>query len=716
MNGILQSKSRTAAWCVGAFLCAGVGSVLLIAGCASRLTPEEGRPIPLSAPLRPGRLAPSFAGGITIERAIGPLVHPDQALGSRPSLAEELWVVARARSISAVHDQDIPEQGSLIAEDNGKHVPLPLKHTDVQATIEGYIATVTVLQQYQNPFDHKIEAVYVFPLPENAAVNEFLMIIGERRIRGIIRERAEAEKIYHEAKAQGYVASLLTEERPNVFTQSVANIEPGKQIDVRIHYFHTLIFDDGWHEFVFPMVVGPRFNPAGSTTGVGAAPREQAGVTGQKTEIQSLAPNERSGHDISLGIQLHAATSVEEVACRSHRVTILRHSPTHASITLSQDDAIPNKDFVLRFRVGGERVKAGMVTADTERGGFFSLMLYPPLELRRTERQPLEIVFVLDCSGSMDGIPIQQAKAAVRRGLHLLRQDDSFQLINFSMSAAQLGRIPLDATPANIQRGLRYLDRLDAEGGTMMIEGIKAALDFPHHPGKLRFVCFLTDGYIGNEADILRAITERVGPSRIFSFGVGSSPNHYLLDGMARLGRGAVAYLSDKDDAGQVMGAFFQRIQCPGLTDVAFDWHGADISEVFPSRIPDLFVGRAVVVNGRFQGHAPQQIEVLGQVAGRSVRIPVRVATAESSATSIASVWARSKIATLIDSSLEGGAASPFEAVRQVALDFNLMSAYTAFVAVDSTATTAGTGAATVPVAVPVPVGVQYEKTVEKEP
>src|SRR6185436_18110670 len=217
------------------------------------------------------------------------------------------------RSVSNPYQQDVPGSGTMVVERDKKHVPLPLKHTDVKAALSGYIATVKVTQQFQNPFEHQIEAVYVFPLPENAAVNEFVMTIGERRIRGIIRERAEAEKIYDEAKAQGYVASLLTEERPNIFTQSVANIEPGKQIDVRIHYFHTLAFDDGWHEFVFPMVVGPRFNPPGSTTGIGVAPRPQAGVSGQKTEVTYLAPNERSGHDISLAIQLHTAIPVEQV-------------------------------------------------------------------------------------------------------------------------------------------------------------------------------------------------------------------------------------------------------------------------------------------------------------------------------------------------------------------------------------------------------------------
>jgi Ca-activated chloride channel homolog len=611
----------------------------------------------------------------------------------------------------------MPRQGSLVVEREGDYVPLPLKHTDVQAAIHGYIAGVTVVQQYQNPFEHKIEAKYVFPLPDNAAVDEFVMVIGERRIRGIIRERAEAEKIYNEAKVQGYVASLLTEERPNIFTQSVANIEPGKQIDVRIHYFHTLAFDDGWHQFVFPMVVGPRFNPAESKSGVGAVARKAREASGQKTEVPYLAPTERSGHDISLAVELHGAVPIEQIACRSHEVSTRHNSPMHASILLSEADVIPNKDFVLRYRVSGDAVKAGLLTAKTERGGFFTLMLYPPAELQRQHRQPLEIVFVLDCSGSMDGIPIAQAKAAARRGLQLLRPGDSFQLINFSMSAGQLGRAPLEATPVNVERGVRYLERLNAEGGTLMIEGIKAALAFPHDPERLRFVCFLTDGYIGNEAEILAEVKQRVGASRIFSFGVGSSPNRYLMDGMARLGRGAVAYLSDKDDGGTVMNAFFERIRSPGLIDLQVDWHGAEVAEAFPARIPDLFVGRAVAISGRFPGPLPQEIHVAGKVGSRTLRIPVPITHEETAGKSLASVWARAKIASLMDQSLDADAKTPSlqEAVRQVALDFSLVSAYTAFVAVDAAARTTGTAVPT-PVAVPVPQGVNYDTTVTESP
>src|SRR5947208_11878295 len=201
-----------------------------------------------------------------------------------------------------------------------REIPLPLEHTEVKALVSGFIATVEVTQQFQNPYDARIEAVYVFPLPHNASVNDFVMTIGERRIRGIIRERREAERIYQEAKERGYVASLLTEERPNIFTQSVANIEPGRAIDVNIKYFHTLDYVDGWYEFVFPMVVGPRFNPPGTTNGIGAVERGGRGASGQSTEVQYLRPHERSGHDISLAVNIDAGVPVEQVECKPHQV------------------------------------------------------------------------------------------------------------------------------------------------------------------------------------------------------------------------------------------------------------------------------------------------------------------------------------------------------------------------------------------------------------
>jgi Ca-activated chloride channel family protein len=627
---------------------------------------------------------------------------------------EEIWVIARGSDVVQQRTDDSPGSGSLMAKVEQKEIPMPLKHTDVRANVSGYIGEVEVTQQFHNPYSSKIEAVYVFPLPHNAAVNDFIMTIGERRIRGIIRERKEAEEIYQEAKRQGYVASLLTEERPNIFTQSVANIEPGQEIDVNIKYLHTLSYVDGWYEFVFPMVVGPRFNPPGMSEGVGAVRRGRKGASAQKTEVSYLAPEEQTAHNVSLSVNIDAGVRIEEFECKTHETIHELSSPERLTVSLNPGDSIPNRDFVLRYRVAGEQIKSSLLTHRDKRGGYFSLMLYPPKELASLPRQPMEMVFVIDCSGSMDGRPIAQAKAAVERGLGLLQPEDSLQVISFSMSASKFGDKPIEASRANIKRAITYVESLQGEGGTMMIEGIKAALDFPHDPQRLRFVSFLTDGYIGNEAEILSEIRKRLGPSRIFSFGIGSAVNRYLIEHMGKAGRGAVAYLGSNDDAAQIMEDFFERISHPALTDVRIDWGGLRVAEVFPGALPDLFVGRPLVVTGRFRGDANAPIRFSGNAGGEQVRFEVPV-VATGTNSGMASIWARMKIAELAEQSIYEPNPNWAGQIKKVALDYSLMSSFTAFIAVDSTRRTAGNTGTTVPVSVPVPDGVKYETTVTGE-
>ena len=509
----------------------------------------------------------------------------------------------------------------------------------------------------------------------------------------------------------------MTEERPNVFTQSVANIEPGKEIDVNIKYFHTLEYVDGWYEFVFPMVVGPRYNPSGTTDGIGAVPRGQAGASGQPTEISYLKPGERSGHDISLKVDVDAGVPIEDYQCASHQVTTRTNAAGHLSVTLNPIDALPNKDFILRYHVASDQIKSSLLTDHDERGGFFTLMLYPPADLKALQREPLEMVFVLDCSGSMNGRPITQAKAAVERALHLLQPDDSFQIISFSMTASQLGENPLVATPKSVQRGLAYLRSLQSEGGTEMIEGIKAALDFPHDSKRPRFVCFLTDGYIGNEAQILGEIHDRLGTSRIFSFGIGSSVNRYLIDGMARTGRGAVAYLGPTDSAARIMEDFFERVSHPAMTNVKIDWGGWNVTEVFPGHTPDLFVGRPIILTGRFAGTENTTIRINGTAAGQPVQltIPADISNTTAEPKSLPVLWARMKIASLNDASNYSANEDIPAKIKQIALDYGLVSSFTALIAVDATRVTDGSPAATVPVAVPVPDGVKNKRTSEGE-
>ena len=642
--------------------------------------------------------------------------------GSVPSRDEELWVIQRGQVQAApnAEQEPMPGTGALMAKlpESPEAVAVPLKHTEVKADVLGYIATVDVTQQYHNPYDAKIEAVYVFPLPHNAAVNEFVMTIGERKIRGIIREREEAQKIYAEAKSQGYVASLLTQERPNIFTQAVANIEPGKQIDINVRYFHTLEYRDGSYEFVFPMVVGPRFNPPGSADPIEAVGRGTQNVQGKKVEY--LRPNERSGHDIGLTVNVNAGVAIENLQCRSHNVDVRQGEEGGAVVALAKNDTIPNRDFVLRYQVAGGRTKSALVAHRDERGSYFTLMIFPPKDLTSLPRRPLEMVFTVDVSGSMSGRPIEQAKSALRYALANMDARDTFQVITFSSDARQLFERPVPVTRGNVESALSFVNSQRAGSGTMMIEGIKASLNFPRDEERLRFVSFLTDGYIGNEAEILRAVHDNLGASRIFSFGVGSSVNRYLLDHMAKMGSGAVAYLSLNDKAEEVMGPYFERISHPAMTDVEIDWGGMKVTEVYPRRVPDLFVGRPVIISGRFEGEGNGTIKVRGR-AGNEVAemvVPVKVgAGAEATAAhkAISAVWARTKIADLADRSAWDVEARELPAqVRQVALEYGLMSPFTAFVAVDSLTRTAGTHGVTVNVPVPVPEGVRYETTVDE--
>ena len=631
---------------------------------------------------------------------------------------QELWIIERrTQAPAATIDDKLPGTGSLLAKIPGsaEPVPVPLKHTDVKASVVGCITTVDVTQQYHNPYDTKIEAIYVFPLPHDAAVSDFVMTIGQRKIRGIIREREEARRIYDQAKQQGYVASLLTQERPNVFTQSVANIEPGKQIDVNIRYFNTLAYVDGWFEFVFPMVVGPRFNPPGSTDGVGAVERGAAGISGQKTEVQYLRPNERSGHDISLALDIDAGVPIENILCRSHRIQS-RVEGTRASISLADEDRIPNKDFVLRYQVAGKTARTAIFAQRDRSGGYFAMMLVPPIDTTDIPRQPLQMVFTMDVSGSMNGRPIEQSKAAVRYALRHMNPADSVQVIRFENTAQRLFSNPMPANAGNVQRALDYVDRMHGGGGTMMAEGIRASLRFPHDESRLRYVAFLTDGFIGNEPEVLREIHDNLGPSRIFSFGVGSSPNRYLLEHMAKMGSGAAAFVNLSDPPDEAMAAFLDRISRPALTNISVDFGALGARAVYPQRVPDLFVGRPVMIFGRCDGGNRATVKISGILGGRprEISVPVDLDKAAKHE-AIPLLWARAKIADLMDTATWHASDELMGQVKQVALEYGLMSQFTEFIAVDSSQRTAGDHGVTVGVPVPVPDGVRYETTVQEK-
>ncbi len=628
-------------------------------------------------------------------------------------------------------DDALPTQGAMraIHKDNQglpREIDLPLKHTDVQAEISGFTARVKVTQTFSNPYPDPIEAVYVFPLPQNAAVGDMQIRIGDRVVRGVIKKREEARKIYDDAKKSGKTAALLEQDRPNIFMQSVANIMPGADILVEIIYDEILKYEKGGYEFVFPMVVGPRFipgNPVGQQAG-GWSPDTDQVPDASRITPPVLKPGERSGHDISLAVKINAGLPIRSMQSPSHQITCAPLAGADGvingpcTITLSPADAIPNKDFVLRYVVAGPKPEIGLLTHKNELGGYFMLMFQPPEAPAPETITPKEMVFVVDCSGSMNGEPIALAKKAVRYALQNLNPDDTFQIIRFSEAASPFAKEPLPNTVENVRRGLSYINNLAGEGGTMMIEGIKAALDYPHRDNRLRIVCFMTDGYIGNETEILHAIEQRLGDNtRLFSFGVGSSVNRYLLDQMAEVGRGEVQYVLLNEKPEETVNKFYERVRNPVVTHIRVDWDNLDVTDIMPARVRDLFAGQPIFILGRYNNPGRATVQVHAKIGGRDVTydIPVQLPATNPDNGALAQLWARARIKELSGEQYGGPNQDVIKTITELALKYRLMSEYTSFVAVEEKVVNEGGQMKTIQVPVEMPEGVSYDSVFGKD-
>ena len=602
------------------------------------------------------------------------------------ALAFQAGAVAQVRPA----DPSSPASGTLTAlTPNGKPVEFPLRHTDVDIAVSGFLARATVTQTFANPSHQRIEAVYVFPLPENAAVDDMTMQVGSRTIRGLIKERQEAQRVYNEAKAQGKTASLLTQERPNIFTQAVANILPGDVIRITISYVQYLKYEKGLVSMAFPMVVGPRYIPGasyaadGSVTPIPGA--EQPVKDADRITPPVMKPGTRSGHDISVTVNLGAGVPFANLLSKSHQVVITQVDPSSAIVRLDPADSIPNKDFLLEWQVDPQRVATGVLTHRSDDEGFVTLMMVPSVTPRQADVTPKEMVFVVDCSGSQMGAPIEQEKMLVRHALENLNPDDSFQILTFSTSVSGLSPLPVPNTADNRRRARAFLDALQGEGGTEMVLGIKAALDFPPDDGRLREVLFLTDGYIGNETQILDAIRARIGGARLFPLGVGSSVNRYLLENMALEGRGSVQYIRPDEDARPYVEKFYDQIRSPLLTDVEIDWGGLQVGEVLPARVPDLFAGHPLLVTGKFTRGGTATVKVRARLAGERVELPVEVTLPEKNLQNsvLRALWARQSIEGFMRQMLQGENPELVKKVIATSIRHRVLSQYTAFVAVE---------------------------------
>jgi len=593
----------------------------------------------------------------------------------------------------------------------------PLKHTDVKAEISGFLSRVVVTQEFENPFQEKIEAVYTFPLPQNAAVDDMTMNIGERIVRGKIMRREEARAVYDAAKSGGQTASLLDQERPNIFTQSIANILPGEQVKITISYVETLKYSDGSYEFVFPMVVGPRYMPGTPTgaSGGGFAPDTNRVPDASRISPAPAPAGMRAGHDVSISVSIDAGVPLVGLDSKTHAVDVLRPDNHRAQVGLQNLSEIPNKDFVLRYEVAGKQIQDALLTHRADRGGFFTLILQPPDKVVGEDVMPKELVFVLDTSGSMSGMPIEKAKETMKLALDNLYPSDTFNLITFSGDTNILFPAPVSATKENLHKAQAFLDTRQGGGSTEMMKAIKASMDPSDAQGHVRIVCFMTDGYVGNDMEIISEVQKHPN-ARVFAFGIGSSVNRFLLDNMARYGRGEVEYVGLTDDGSAAARRFHERVRNPLLTDIQVDWGSLPVADVYPKQLPDLFGAKPVMLTGRYTAAGSGTVHLKGMMAGKPFTrdINVEFPESEKSHDVLATLWARTRVDDLMAQDFGGaqsGAMKPElqTTITNLGLEYRLMTQFTSFVAVEEMIVTDGGQPRRIDVPVEVPEGVNRD-------
>ncbi|MDM9583027.1 VIT domain-containing protein [Nostoc sp. GT001] len=571
--------------------------------------------------------------------------------------------------------------GLYVQSPQGEQLVFPLKHTEVLAKIAGNLSRVDVIQSFENPFTQPLEAIYIFPLPDEAAVDDMEIKIGDRIIKGNIKKREEAVAIYEKAKQEGRTAGLLEQERDNIFTQSLANIKPGEQIDVTIRYTESLKFEAGNYEFVYPMVVGPRYIPG--------TPIDGSGDTDQVPDASRITPpvvleGTRSRHNINVTVEIDAGLPISEVRSPSHQLKI-EHSGQIVRIQLAGEDTIPNKDLILRYQVSGKETQSTVLSQADDRGGHFVIYLIPALEYSTDEIVPKDVVFLVDTSGSQSGDPLWKCQELMRRFINGLNPNDTFTIIDFSDRVRQLSPTPLPNTAENRTQAIAYINNLQADGSTEMLSGIRTAINFPTPVGRLRTVVLLTDGYIGNENEILAEVQQhlQVG-NRLYSFGVGSSVNRFLLNRIAEIGWGISQIIRHDEPTEEVAEKFYRQINNPVLTNIQIFWQGDTESPViYPKVAPDLFCEQPLVLFGRKQDRVGGNLQISGIAAGgKHYEKMFNLIFEETGNLAVAQLWGRARIKYLMNQMVSFETKAGVEAVTKTALTYQLLSQYTGFVAV----------------------------------
>ena len=593
--------------------------------------------------------------------------------------------------------QDVTE-GTLLFKTNqqGRYIPAPILKTDVQIAVTGIIARATVRQEFTNSSRKKgdwLEGIYVFPLPETAAVDHLRMKIGERIIEGQIKERAEAKKIYEQAKQEGTRTSLVEQERPNMFTTSVANIGPGEHIIIEIEYQETIRYDSGRFQLRFPMAVGQRYIPGTPVIIEGQAPKGTGTLldTDRVSDASRItppvqAPGHGSINPVSLSLILNPGIPIAKIESPYHPIITIPDPDGGFQISIKEDAVPADRDFQLIWHPAPHREPLATVFIEQKNGETYAmLMIVPPTQ--QDEKVPLiprDLTFIIDTSGSMAGPSIEQAKSSLAAALTRLTTHDRFNVIQFNNTVRSLFPSLEPVTISTIKKAIRYTESLSANGGTEMLPALRQALKGPQDKARIQQIVLLTDGQIGNEDELFELLHHRLGTRRLFTIGIGSTPNSHLMRKIAEFGRGTFTYIGDVNEVKNTLDSFFKKLERPVLNDITFNPSGWSGLQQYPSQIADLYEGEPIVLAIK-AGSIPPQAILKGMAGTQPWSLPVSFKSAQSRG-GLSVYWARQKISALMDEAYTGGVEEAIRtAVLDVALTHHLVSKYTSLVAVDVT-------------------------------
>jgi Ca-activated chloride channel family protein len=577
---------------------------------------------------------------------------------------------------------------------------LPLQSNSAEVRIAGVIADVKVTQVYRNSGKAPIEALYVFPGSTRAAVYGMRMVIGDRIREAKIEERNEAKATYDAAKRAGKSASLLEQHRPNVFQMSVANIMPGDEVRVELRYTELLIPTDGDYEFVYPTVVGPRY----SNTDVADAPASEQWVSNPYLTEGNQAP-----YTTSIAVEIDGAVPLQELTSPSHSIDPKFSSPSKASVRLtSGEEYRGNKDFILKYRLQGGAIQTGMLLSEQNGEKFFLMMAQPPHRLKDYEIPRRNYTFVVDVSGSMNGFPLTVTKRLMQELASKLRPNDSFNVILFAGAAQVLFGSPMPATEGNIAHAVALIDNQRAGGATDLITALRTALTQSAPEGAANSIVLITDGYVDVEREALELIGSNLDKTSLFTFGIGSSVNRYLIEALARAGQGESFIATSSEEAVAVAQRFRKYIESPVLTALKVQFTGLESYDVEPLVIPDMYADRPLLLFGKYRGHAHGTAKITGKngITHFQQEVTIQEDTARTSGDGLRYLWARGRIARLSDYATVAPSPKTTREVTRLGLQYNLLTQYTSFVAVDDVVRNTSGQSNTVKQPVPLPEGV----------